>query len=407
VIFGAPLPEGAVEKVIVEELPVARRFAIAGEEFLAPIVARCIAKVALLEKDFLPMMRDILDKVPDYLGPVFLKSPAARAAFGSYFRQLAGTFVVHYSSVAQMLALACLALIAFVGIPLLVTYCLRRSINVFVSFNRALEGIADGLQHALDAHGVGTIRIPYRADATHQEVVDSVSRGIKRSNAFLCIPGASATFVESEVLAASTSGKVLIFLLSEGDGTLPNTADKRYPIFKLEKTRSQDFQPLVRFVRYLGRDFASVAELSVRSLQEAVDFFLTSARGRAVVGVTLVLAAGYCYFDIYRRGYVTLSWAPANDARAAAILANTSLFFVLGLLAVSVVQYVGLVLFNRWKQSRTQKRATLEVAAATFNRDDWIGLVPGLEQNSPMYDCMFEGAALAHHELAHAPVSAG
>jgi hypothetical protein len=42
--------------------------------------------------------------------------------------------------------------------------------------------------------------------------------------------------VEHEVLAAAAAEKPIAFLISESSGTLPNTADKRYPVFRLETT---------------------------------------------------------------------------------------------------------------------------------------------------------------------------
>jgi len=124
----------------------------------------------------------------------------------------------------------------FVGLPLLSRFMTRRRVAVFLSFNRTREDAAKGLQNSLKSQGVNVTRIPYKDGAPHQEIVQAVSQGIRECNALLCVPGGGATFVDSEVMAAGAGGKAVIFLLSESDGTLPNTADKRYPVFKLEES---------------------------------------------------------------------------------------------------------------------------------------------------------------------------
>lgn len=192
----------------------------------------------------------------------------------------------------------------------------------------------------------------------------------------------------------------MIFLLSEADGTLPNTADKRYPVFKLEESEAHKFEPLIRFLRYIGSDFTSLVELLRSSLGRAGGLLFRTRRGWLILTLTLGAIAAFSYFDVQLQGAsAALKWdRHYPEERAAAVLANTMLFGGLGVFSLFTAEYAAVALASVRRQERAQKRAALEVSAATFLRDDWLGLVPGLENGSAMYQCMFERQALAHHE---------
>jgi hypothetical protein len=116
--------------------------------------------------------------------------------------------------------------------------------------------------------------------------------------------------------------------------------------------------------------------------------------------LTLVAIAAFSYFDVQLQGASTaVKWGQHHPKeRAAAVLANTILFGGWGVVSLFTAEYAAVALASVRRQALAQKRAALEVSAATFLRDDWLGLVPGLEKGSAMYQCMFERQALAHHE---------
>ena len=125
-----------------------------------------------------------------------------------------------------------------------------------------------------------------------------------------------------------------------------------------------------------------------------------SRRGYLLLTLTLGAIAAYSYFNVYDEGArVTSSFAQHRYERAAAVLANSMVFGIVGIGCLFIAEYAAVTLVSARRQGQAQKRAVLEVTAATFIRDDWVGLVPGLEKGSAMYRCMFERPALAHHEL--------
>ena len=79
----------------------------------------------------------------------------------------------------------------------------------------------------------------------------------------------------------------------------------------------------------------------------------------------------------------------------------THLFFLIvpASLCFLSVLYSTLFTSHLISQIRARKRARLKAIVGQFNRDDWIGKVPGLLPGKSMYECLFETAPFAHHEI--------
>ena len=177
-----------------------------------------------------------------------------------------GDLRANYDAILSALLFCLIGLAAFIGIPLLYKLVARRHLRVFISFSHVQEGLVKHLHRCMQDRRLEATRVPYQANADHQTVVGHVVEILKKSHLVVCVPGLAASYVEHEVLAANATGKPIVFLVSEKSGTLPNTADKRYPVFKLESLVRENFESLLMFVSYIGADLRSTWRICVSAL---------------------------------------------------------------------------------------------------------------------------------------------
>lgn len=116
--------------------------------------------------------------------------------------------------------------------------------RVFVSFHHSLEPVAVELTTALTKAGLVVRRIPFDPAHQHDQLLAKVQAELRRCDALVCLPGPVASFVESEVLTASTMRKLIVFIVGDEDPRLPNTALYGYPTFRLDRTRRRRFEPV-------------------------------------------------------------------------------------------------------------------------------------------------------------------
>lgn len=328
----------------------------------------------------------------------FAEDETNRAAFILMWDQLAAAFRDRYAFTIWVTGGAAAVLLLTVGAPLLYRYARRRRLRVFISFHRSKEKIAADLEATFRQGDLTPERLPYRPDASHQAVVEGVSSAIQHCDSMVCVAGADHSFVDSEVMSATTLGKAVVFLVAEDAGTLPDTANKRHPMFKLERTREHRFEPLISFLHYIGADFHSLLQLTRRAMAHpfmAVPLYF----GLAVAILGGGAMWGGSYMNARDAGLALVGSATAGlSGRTAAVSAHAVILASLAVVIVFVSAYVALVIFNMVRQRRTQRRAMLKTASAAFARDDWTDSVPDLAKGSVMYDCMLEASALAHHE---------
>jgi hypothetical protein len=392
----AELAEKFAESAIVKEL---------APRFLARLAAFLLGVAMFLDERVLNALKLPLKIVLDFgavlLLPFLQNDPKTRAAALEMYGVLEEALVTDYLVAATILILGLLFPLLFVGIVLLCKLLTRPELNVFISFSRAREVISENLQKTFELAGALVFRLPFRENATHQDVVVGVAEGIRRCNGFVCLPGHALSFVESEVLAAATSEKLIVFVISETLGaTLPETSDKRYPVFRLETAASEQFKSIVEFLSYVGADFRSTRKLCQQALLHP---YVQVAGGTALfIGSLCFLSLlAYCY---YRVNVVVPNLT--NGASQFAMverpvrLAHFGIYAVLASVAGLSFLYSSLFGSTLVRQFKARNRARLRTIAAQFNRDDWIGVIPGLSPGTNMYECLFAAAPLAHHEAA-------
>ena len=292
-------------------------------------------------------------------------------------------------------------LLAAVLVPPLLARVWRPRVRVFVSFHRSRERDAQTLQLAMEAAGITVLRMPYSADATHQEVVGTPIEGIRACHLFVGLPGPRASFVDHEVYAATALEKPMAFVVSERAGRLPDSADKRYPVFRLEALRAQGHAQMVQFLRHVASDFRSTVLVVRDALRHpAVSVPMVWL---VMVGVLAVLGLfGFSLAQVWAGGHEVLTRLPASQAPQArlAVVAGGLMLFLLSMLALAAASYAVLVLMRLAAQFRARRRMQRASAAAACRREDWAGLLPGRNPGEPRYEALFDTAPAAHHEVA-------
>jgi len=364
--------------------------------FLAPITS-------LLHEGALYVLESPSKKASDIAARLFLKSlsedPKIQAAAHEMYDALFRTLLTDYLLAGVVLILSFAFPLLFVSIALTYKALSRPKLDVFISFNRTKEAISEILQKNFEIAGAAVFRIPSQETIPHQDVNELATKGIKRCDSFVCLPGHAQSYVEGEVMAATASEKPVVFVVSEANGTLPNTANKRHPVFRLETAVGEQFKSLIEFLDYVGADFKSTRKLCLQALRHP---HMQAAKG-------IALGAGaLCLLSLWAYCYCRANMALPNLTNGAPELAmverpvRLAHFFLLAVAAsAACVSFLYCFLFGSTlvRQFRARSRVRLKTIAAQFNRDDWIGVIPGLSPGTSMYECLFAAAPLAHHEI--------
>jgi hypothetical protein len=268
-------------------------------KFMALFIALAIWIERLLSNE----APEVINRIVINLSLRFVSNtPEAREAAHEMTRSLGQAMLMDYVGALVVFFFCGITLVVFIGFPLIYKALSRHRLGIFISLNRAREDIAQNLQQCLEGEGARIYRIPFQEGATHQNIVMQATDGIKRCDSFVCLPGHAQSYVEHEVLAATAAEKPIAFLISESSGTLPNTADKRYPVFRLETTIREQFKPLIIFLGYVGADLRSTWKLCQRALFHP--FMSVSVSATLFFGgscfVTLWV---YCLYDAFRKGH--------------------------------------------------------------------------------------------------------
>jgi hypothetical protein len=189
-----------------------------------------------------------------------------------------------------------------------------------------------------------------------------------------------------------------VFLVSEDGGELPNTADKRYPVFRLEPTVKEQFRPIIEFLSYVGADLKSTLNLCQRAFRHPyMQVPMYMALGLGVV--CLVGVCAVCYYRARTIGHdLTRDTSEFANVEIQVVMTHYALLTALASVALLSGWYSALVCSNLVQQMRARRRARLKTVAAQFSRLDWVGVIPGLYPGQSMYECLYETAPSAHHE---------
>jgi hypothetical protein len=178
------------------------------------------------------------------------------------------------------------AFLAFVLLMLLRYAYAGQRVRVFISFHNSREAVASALERALGDAGLIVRRIPFRGDYEHDSLLQTIQDEIRHCDAMVCLPGARPSFVENEVLVASTLRKFIIFLVGEADPRLPNTAYYGYPVFRLERVQRLNYAPMSQLVLLVAGNW----KVSLRYFLDSWSRLIGD--GKTLLRVSIAFVAG-------------------------------------------------------------------------------------------------------------------
>jgi len=367
---------------------------------IAYFTEQAIAKVLLaLEHLFRALPDNLGEGISKILAQLFVRNPHQQDATMKLAGQIS-TSVGDSRHIIAMALLACLAL-TFCSLiaPMLYKWAFRRRLSVFVSFNRMRTDVAETVHAFLEKRGFRVCRIPYDERAQHQVTLQKIVELLRQCQLMLCIPGPSYSFVESEVMAATTLGRPVVLLGSGADGTIPNTADKRYPVFQIEKLKEQDFAPIEPFLSFIGGDLRSVQRTCAQAFRQGATRGLSAV---VMIGTAVAIAVLWimCFISVLNTPALLVA-APQDPMQK--YIALTGPYVVLGIfasIALLCAVYCGCVILSLFEQMRAQRRAQLKLGTDEFRRDDWRDFLGNIASGDPIYQAMAETAPRAHHEKA-------
>jgi hypothetical protein len=159
-------------------------------------------------------------------------------------------------------------------------------VRVFISFHHSREETAQELEQALAESGLVVGRLPFRPDYEHDVLLKRIQDELRTCSAMVCLPGAQPSFIENEVLVASTLRKFILFVVGEEDPRLPNTAYHGYPVFRLERLRRYNFDPLAQLILLVAGNWKA-------SLRHFLDGWTQHlANGRLLLWLVVMFVAG-------------------------------------------------------------------------------------------------------------------
>lgn len=321
-------------------------------------------------------------------------------ATGSAIEEMSAAITAEIDSSRQVLIvllLISIGLIALLFVPLVKRAITKRKSTVFISFQHLRESFAETVDASLNKNSFKVSRVPYEPLARHQDIVTTIGCAIRKTDAVVCIPGSTDTFVDSEIFLAQGVYKPIIFLLGR-KGTLPNTADKRYPVFHLEALQNAKFQPLNTFLHYVTKDLYSLWQQYLNAIRSP---FLNVSKS-FVIAASISIICAFIGFSYLRALGVSERFATVGlevaTYRQYIVMARVLLLIIPASISFISFGYTLLICFGIWKQYSALRKASLRIGTAQFSRGDWVKVIPNLTPGTELYECLYESAPLAHHE---------
>jgi len=378
-------------------IPLAK-LAAAVAKFIGLMILKMAAKVDVF---FELLGRDLYENLAKSIGRIvarsFAQNPRQIEATEKLTSQI-GEQIVTSQNIISMTFWSCFVITAlFLILPLLYKALFRRNLRIFISFSRLRSDVAEPVHAFLEKCGFRISRLPFDKQADHQTILQKVLEFIEQSDLVVCVPGPSDSFVEHEVFSASAIGHPVILVISEKNGTIPNTADKRYPAFKMETLVDKGFQPMATFISFIGGDLTSMRNICSQALRQGALRHLSLAM-LLLVGLLIIVLWIMCFIAVLTAPAATFA---IRAAPSEAYVAIGSYFVVLAFCAsvtALCAVYCMRVLQSQIRQLLAQRRARLKVKSAEFRRDDWNDLKTDLSSGDVIYQAMFETAPQAHHE---------
>lgn len=304
------------------------------------------------------------------------------------------------ASLPEVVALLSVPVAALGVLALLVGYLLVLSNRrrVFVSFHHSHEALAEELAEALSKYGLVVRRIPFDPAHDHDRLLSSVLTEVRRCDAVVCLPGPRASFVENEILAASTLRKFIVFVVGDEVARLPNTALYGYPVFRLNRIRRRKFAPLSDLL-LLGMGSLRATWRHLNSVGTLPAFFPSVKVGLFAVASALVVP--------YLAGGFTALWL---GGRAEALTLMTTLhrnflsweslregglggFIFVSLMLIGTA----LLLVNQLRSRRVLRQ---QILTGRATRATMASLLGASRMGRQILACLWKEPPLADHELS-------
>ena len=374
---------------------------IAGMKILVSLAASAVLSAVHRAVDLFADLMVLVKSFADRLHGIFPIANTSReidvdGAFQRWMESLSQAFLTFYAIQISLLNIVCLVTASVVIAWLLLKFLLNRSFRVFISFGSTNEERAVKLAQALALRKINIERLPFNPKAKHQDLLESIYSMLNRSHILVCLPGPGASFVESEVSAATAQSKPVVFCIEPGD-TLPNTANKRYPVFEYTSTLDRNFDPLASFLHYIaGTHYSMASQLLSAARAPMVSWTVAkllkysaslSASLFLLALVTASLVGGESGMSLYDKPGVLET-----------LLAHGLVFLVIAGVLTTALAYFTYVLLSFRSQLLAQRMARLAIRDAVFSRDDWAKILPLDTMHSNISEFMFNEAPLAHHE---------
>jgi hypothetical protein len=156
------------------------------------------------------------------------------------------------------LALAGLFIVgaALLAIPVLIGLFRKRFV-VFISYHHERRQELEAIRAAIVAMGARARFVEYLTAADHDLLLDDIQKQIIAAQVVVCLPGRQSSFLDAEVFAAIGLKKFLIFIVDYPHGSLPNTAQKSFPVLRQKLSEKYRYAALSDLLVYLqGRPWA-------------------------------------------------------------------------------------------------------------------------------------------------------
>ncbi|MFK7774939.1 MAG: hypothetical protein AB8F94_22560 [Saprospiraceae bacterium] len=180
--------------------------------------------------------------------------------------------------------------IAAILIPLILLFRTRfRKPVVFISFKHVHEEKAIDLETRLKVENFEVERLAFSPNYTHDEVVSQVLVKLQKADVVVTIPDAkNASFVDSELLAASALKIPIVLMQYQKQQAQPGTLLLGYPVFNYQSVQEKKFLPLFRFLLFVTRSSRDYLNQVIRIFRQMFDPITLGIFGLVVAAFLLI-----------------------------------------------------------------------------------------------------------------------
>ncbi|MFK8006120.1 MAG: hypothetical protein AB8H03_07110 [Saprospiraceae bacterium] len=191
---------------------------------------------------------------------------------------------------ASLLIVLIFISIAAILVPLFLIFRTRfRKPIVFISFKHVHEEKAIDLETRLKAENFEVERLAFSPNYTHDEVVSQVLVKLQKADVVVTIPDAkNASFVDSELLAASALKIPIVLMQYQKQQAQPGTLLVGYPVFNYQCVQEKRFLPLFRFLLFVTRSSKDYINQVFRIFRQMFDPMTLGVFGLVVAAFLLI-----------------------------------------------------------------------------------------------------------------------